>query len=269
MTEENLVREQLLKSIEETAWLLESLKEAVADAKRVNVALYRSVQFELTQRNAALVYYRRRVKSEVAFEEAAGAEPDYTDWARKHWTIYEATALASGRKPETVEWDELPSLLEWLATAVKDKRLNEPMKPQDFLDWFDSLEGDNLVPPKLRRAIVAHRLTFSGRAEPEELNERNEEAEADIQAVRGSSKRAFESTQILLEYFMRSGETVHINPDPQRPPVSYSDADNLKSKLAIKRDTKTVHTYLNLAVKTVRRIKSEGVARQPKANRRK
>lgn len=268
MTEENHIREELLKSIEETAWLLEQLKEAVADAKQVSVALYRNVQFDLTRRNSALVDHHNQIKHAIDLQQAGPPEPDYAHWARKHWTIYEAAALAAGREPESVHWDESIPLLEWLKYAVKDNRLDETMKPADFLDWFDSLGGDNFVPPKLRQAVVAHRATFSTATETKKVRiegpNAEAEAEANIGAVKGSKKTAFEVTNVLLEYFMRSPETVPVNPDPQQPAVSYSDAQKLKGKLAVLiNDPKTIQKHLDHAVRTVRQ-KREGVGQPPK-----
>lgn len=267
MTEENHIREELLKSIEETAWLLEKLKEAVADAKQVSVALYRNVQSDLTRRNSALVNHHNQIKHATDLQQADAPEPDYAHWARKHWTIYEAAALAAGREPESVHWDESIPLLDWLKYAVKDNRLDETMKPADFLDWFDSLGGDSFVPPKLRQAVVAHRATLSTAAESRKTRidepDAEAEAEANIRAVTGPKKTAFEATNVLLEYFMRLPETVPIGPDPKRP-VSYSDACKLRLQLdsdynrSPVLDAKTIQKHLNHAVLTARKKKGTG-----------
>lgn len=259
MTEENLVREELLNSIKETAWLLERLKEAVADAKQVSVAQYRKAQFDLTRCQSALADHHSRIKNKIDFQEEA-RDPDYAHWARKHWTIYEAAALAGGRDPELVDWDEPTPLLEWLQSAVKDNRLDKAMKPADFLDWFDSLGDDSFVPPKLRQAVVLHRGTFftanESRMMRTEEPSAEAEAEANIRAVKGSKKTAFEVTNVLLEYFMRSPDTVPVNPDPQEPPVSYSDAQALQGKLEVPiRDPKTIQKHLDHAVRTARQKK--------------
>lgn len=277
MTEKTRVREELLKSIEETAWLLQELKKAVADAEQVSVALYRNVQFDLTRRSSALVDHQYRIKHAIDLQEADATEPDYAYWARKHWTIYEAAALAAARKPESVQWDEPTPLLEWLQSAVRENRLDEKMRPTDFLDWFDSLGGDSFVPPKLRQAVVAHRTIFTTGTGSRNLlahepdADAEAEAEANIRAVTGPAKLAFEATNVLLEFFMRLPETVPIGSDAG-PPVSYSDACKVKEHLdsAYGRspinDAKTIQKHLTHAVLTARR-KRERIGGQARGRR--
>jgi hypothetical protein len=272
VTEKDQIREELLKSIQHTATLLEKLKEAVVTAGQGNVALYRGVQLELRRLNSTLVDHHDRVKHAIDFEETHGRDPDYAYWARRHWTIFEAAALAAGREPESVHWDEPTHLLEWLEAAVKDGRLDEKIRPVDFLDWFDLLGGDNPLPPKLRRAVVVHRTTFFPDAEKRNLRAEDPgeevQAQADIQAVKGSAKRAFEATNVLLEYFMNSSATVPINPDPEKLAVSFSDAQRLEPKLSVRiKDPKTIQKHLNEAVRTVRRLKKDAEERRTSGQR--
>ncbi|MGJ5051648.1 hypothetical protein ACQR09_31595 [Bradyrhizobium oligotrophicum] len=267
VTEKEHIREGLLNSIDDTAALLGRLREAAAAAEKVNVAVYRSVQLELTLRNAALVEQHLRIKHAVDFAEAPAREPDYGYWARKHWTIDQAAALAAGREPSSVDWVEPTALLEMLKSAVKDKLLDEEMRPADFVDWFDQLGDDSFLPPKLRQAVVTHRTIFSKSVEKEtpQINERDADTqvEADIQAVKGSKKTALEMTNVLLEYFMRSGATVAINPNPNEMAVSYKAAQDLQPELDVTiKDPKTIQKHLDHAVKTVRRLKAGAAKRK-------
>lgn len=272
MTQKDKIREELLKSIQDTAALLEQLRKAVVAAGQVNLALYRRVQLDLTRLNSTLVNHHDRVKRAVDLEEAHGRDPDYTYWARRHWTIFEAAALAAGREPESVHWEEPTHLLEWLEAAVKDERLDEKIKPVDFLDWFDLLGDDNPLPPKLRQAVVAHRASFFPDDEKRTLRAEGHgaevEAQANIQAVTGSAKTAFVMTNVLLEYFMSSSATVPINPDPMKTAVSFSEAKKLGPMLSVPiKDPKTIQKHLNEAVRTVRSLKEDAEGRRTSGRR--
>jgi hypothetical protein len=93
-------------------------------------------------------------------------------------------------------------------------------------DGRDSPEGDDglTLPEELRQAIMDHRSVFFGETkathpcDPVDTRSAAPTPESDQPIIKkGSEKRVWETTQILLVHFMRSSGSIEISEGDPRP----------------------------------------------------
>jgi hypothetical protein len=276
----------LLRSIDEAVSLFQRLQTDVKETKELDLKLCTNLQREILKLTAAVQGFQadaqtdpvedRVKKTTLNFEEVPHGlrKPDYIHWARlAYWTDYDAVALAAGCDPELVDWTESNRLLEWVRAAVQQGVLHEPISPAAFVDWFDRLnDSDVTLPEELRQAIMDHRSVFFGETkatdprDPVDTRSAAPTSESDQPIIKkGSEKRVWETTQILLVHFMRSSGAIEISEgDP--PAVSWSAARDFAELNSIGRSGDAVQTHLNNALKAVRNLELKKVSRNPRQN---
>ena len=205
----------------------------------------------------------------------AARAPDYDHWARlSEWTVEQAVVLVADLDPENFQEIIEPGgsrLYEWMQSALTSGQLERPISPSSFLRWFDLMGSDHaVVPPKLRQAIVRHKMLGScGRgAENREIRPQSradvvtgDQATSEPPKDGQLGKKARNTLQILLAHFVRASEAVVL--DEGKNPVSWSMAVKIAESLIPPRDPKTVQNHLNAALKTADQMTREKSARQP------